>query len=479
MLISDRELISGRDVGLLRDLIVECYPEGDLTQTLKTECELDFLKISNGQCYKDRVFHLIEYFNFLGQIPFLTFISAIRKGKPYASYLQEFCGNIDTKVSRNEIEEAIEKEKTEGMLENYLREAAKSFKEGNLIVFLGSGINYVQDTTKTNLPPSDIDIARYLDTDGDGDSLARIVDIPCQICPVTLDKRPKILGVPDQYHLHCPIWDKIHNDNHDKQERDKNEQDLAFARLQMRYLSNDSTRNKLSKLLRDECHQHPYEPNNIQQALADIARQQSLLILTTNYDVGLEKAFEEKKLDFDVIYYFIKEPGFTGSFWYKSYYYKEDGKKNNGPATKIAPDGFGLAKPIIFKLYGGVLYDAGQEYDSFAIAESHFINYLIGRSLQKLLPEQITQQLEKSDILFLGCNPNDTELLALLHRFFPQAFIPCKESHKVWLVNHLNFKISDDRNSWVGKERHLIDQCSSEDFLIELRNNLTKTEVVS
>ena len=50
---------------------------------------------------------------------------------------------------------------------------------------------------------------------------------------------------------------------------------------------------------------------------------------------------------------------------------------------------------------------------------------------------------------------------------------------QVWLVNHLNFKIIDDRNSWIGKERHLIDQCSSEDFLIELRNNLTKTEVVS
>jgi hypothetical protein len=203
----------------------------------------------------------------------------------------------------------------------------------------------------------------------------------------------------------------------------------------------------------------------------------------------LEKAFEEKKLDFDVIYYFIKKSDFTGSFWYKSYYYKEDGKKNNGPATEIPSDGFGLAKPngfglvkpIIFKLYGGVLYDAEIDCDSFAIAESHFINYLIGRSLQNLLPKQIIKQLENenSDILFLGCNPNDTELLALLHRFFPKAFISCKESHKVWLVNHLNFKIIDDRNSWVGKERHLIDQCSSEDFLIKLQNNLAKTEVVS
>ena len=322
-------LISGRDVGQLRDLILEYYPEVDLTQTLRTECELDFLEISNGQCYTDRVFHLIEHFNSLGKIPFLTFISAIRKGKPYADNLQVFCRNIHTEVSKNELEEAIEKERIEGMLKNYLREAAKSFKEEKLIIFLGSGINYVPDTT--NLPPSDIDIARYLDKDGD--SLARIVDIPCQICPVTLDKRPKILGVPDQYHLHCPIWDKIYNDNHDKQERDKNEQNLAFARLQMRYLSNDSTRDSLSQLLRNEYHKHPYEPNNIQRALADISCQESLLILTTNYDVGLEKAFEEKKLDFDVIYYFIKKSDFTGSFWYKSYYYKEDGKKNNGPGV--------------------------------------------------------------------------------------------------------------------------------------------------
>jgi hypothetical protein len=365
------------------------------------------------------------------------------------------------------------------MLKRYLREVSESFKEGKLIVFLGSGINYASDTT--NLPPSDIDIARYLD--GDGDTLAKRVDIPCQICPVTLDKRPQISGVPDQYNLHCPIWDKIHRNDPDKQEIDKSEQNLAFARLQMRYLSDNFTRNSLSELLRDEYNQHPYEPNNIQQALADIARQQSLLILTTSYDVGLEKAFEKNKLDFDVIYYFIKKSSFTGSFWYKSYYYKEDGKKNNGPATESSdgfglakPNGFGLVKPIIFKLYGGVLYDAEIDCDSFAIAESHFINYLIGQSPKNLLPEQITKQLEKSNILFLGCNPNDTDLLALLHRFFPQAFIPYKgkESHKVWLVNHLNFKISDDRNSWVGKERHLIDQCSSEDFLIKLQNNLAK-----
>jgi hypothetical protein len=469
-------VISGEEMGKLRSLIVHAYSKDDFPEFLMTKYDRDFDNIE-GNCYENQVFNLIEDFDRRGQIPFLKFISDIRDGRPDERNLRAFCDNILTEASRNEVEELTEKQKKEEMLKHYLMEVTKSFKEEKLIVFLGSGINYAPGTT--NLPPSDIDIARYLDTDGDGDSLARIVDIPCQICPVTLDKRPKILGVPDQDHLHCPIWDKIHNDNHDKQERDKNEQDLAFARLQMRYLSNESTRNKLSKLLRDECHQHPYEPNKIQRDLADIACQRSLLILTTNYDVGLEKAFEEKKLDFDVIYYFIKEPGFTGSFWYKSYDYKKNGNKNNGPATKIAPGGFGLAKPIIFKLYGGVLYDAGQEYDSFAIAESHFINYLIGRNLQKLLPEQITKQLEKSDILFLGCNPNDTELLALLHRFFPQAFIPCKESHKVWLVNHLNFKIIDDKNSWVGKERHLIDQCSSEYFLSKLQENLTKTEVVS
>jgi hypothetical protein len=59
-----------------------------------------------------------------------------------------------------------------------------------------------------------------------------------------------------------------------------------------------------------------------------------------------------------------------------------------------------------------------------------------------------------------------------------------KEPRRAWLVNHLNFKRIDNRNAWIGSdwtgsERHLIDQCSSEDFLIKLQNNLAKTEVVS
>jgi hypothetical protein len=475
--------ISGEEMGQLSSLIVKAYSEDDFTVFLKTKCERDFDNIKRGERYTNQVFNLIEDFDRWGQIPFLKFISDIRDGRPENERLRIFCDNILTEASRNKTAEAAEKHRQEEMLKDYLMEVTKSFKEGKLIVFLGSGINYAPD--KTKLPPSDIDIARHIaiSLGTDGDSLASRVDIPCQICPVTLDKRPKISEDP-KHNLHCPIWDKIYKNNPDKQEIDKNEQNLAFARLQMRYLSDNFTRGVLSEWLRDECN-NPYEPNEIQQALAKIACQQSLLILTTNYDVGLEKAFEEKKLNFDVIYYFIRKSDFTGSFWYKSYYYKDDNENNDQPGTEKLPDGFGLAKPIIFKLYGGVLYDAGEEYDSFAISESHLINYLIGQSPKNLLPTQITKQLEKSDILFLGCNPNDTELLALLHRFFPAAFMKYKgkEPQRAWLVNHLNFKPSESdttyKNRWIGRKRHLIDQCSSEDFLSKLQENLTKTEVVS
>ncbi|RAM50605.1 MAG: hypothetical protein C6Y22_16170 [Hapalosiphonaceae cyanobacterium JJU2] len=350
---------------------------------------------------------------------------------------------------------------------------------GKLIFFLGSGINYPPDGKTKNLPPSDIDIAERLAKSKD---FKKVLGLPCQVCPAKLEDRPSPLASQNI----CPIWKEIRESPEKKYKQLRHEQDLAFARLEMRCLSqcilNDeysNLKNILRKILRDNYNIHPYEPNQVHKTLAELAQsiaKNNLFILTTNYDFGLEKAFDGK-LNFEVMYYFIdvNKSIFTGEFWHKSYF-NDDSKNDDSPGEIVCKDYQLPQTPIIFKLYGGVLYKAKEVYDSFAIAESHFINYL--QSPREKFPEQLTNYLKDGNILFLGCNPNDADILALLHRFFPERFLTNKVRPQGWFINPLKPGEIHDEEKWLELGITLIDECSS-DYLLSELHKYVKTKLVS
>jgi hypothetical protein len=372
-------------------------------------------------------------------------------------------------------------------LENkYFKDIAESLEEGRLIFFLGSGINYHSDNLNIEkLPPSDLEIAECLLTNYDHD-LSKIIGLPCQVCPIHLDSRP---SASQESQKNCFIWEEINKS--DKKEQLKNEQHLAFAKLEIRCRSqvimNNNSYAGLKTPLRD-LFRGDYEPNEIQNKLANLAKiiedkkdLHQFLILTTNYDIGLEKAFE-KKVNFDVIYYYLEEKELSGKFWHKSYLSNNRQSFDNNkekidefcqeiPIYLIDSKPY-INKPIIFKLYGGVLHEADEKYDSFAIAESHLINYL--QNPKDKLPQELKTYLTNSNILFLGCNHNDADLASLLYRFFEEKFPRNrnKEKGKGWLINPLKPGELNNKKQWENIGITLIDECSSYNFLCQLEKYL-------
>jgi SIR2-like domain len=122
----------------------------------------------------------------------------------------------------------------------------------------------------------------------------------------------------------------------------------------------------------------------------------SQLILTTNYDDLLERAFERASEPFDVVWY-IADGDARGKFWHRPH---------EGEARQIDdPEGYeGLdleQRPVILKIHGA-MDRLARERDSYVITEDHYIDYLTKTDLRQLVPVELVAKLMTSRFLFLG-----------------------------------------------------------------------------
>jgi nucleoside phosphorylase len=341
----------------------------------------------------------------------------------------------------------------------------KSLKKGQLIIFLGSETNSsADDLEPEKSPPSDIRIAKHLVTKvpPGNKRLEELIGLPCEFCPVEATRRPESKDNLSNSNDTCPIINLIKTDQQRSQEL-KYEQELTTARLAQRCLgqiliNTNGNDHQLFKEFRAilKPDYKDYEPNNVQLLLSNIAakiddnnaaikenngRLSQLIILTTNLDHGLEKAFEKKGLDIDVVYYSVTDRRFL----YKPYR-RTNPRNNEYTFNKNKPeilvnqlsliDRKGahpdeelfaqVERPIILKLYGGSLYKSSREHSSFVVTETHhisLISYLQNTSKKNnKLPIKLVQLLEKSDILLIGYNANDLHLKNILHSLFPKRW---------------------------------------------------------
>jgi hypothetical protein len=139
------------------------------------------------------------------------------------------------------------------------------------------------------------------------------------------------------------------------------------------------------------------------------------LILTSNYDDALERAFEDEREPFDLAVYTASTGGFMHIPW--------EGEPiritepNSYYAFPIGDD-FELSRSVIVKIHGAV---DGREpsyggEDDYVITEDNYIDYLSGTPVQDIVPVQILQALRSSHCLFLGYDVNDWNSRVLLKR---------------------------------------------------------------
>ncbi|MGH3774785.1 MAG: SIR2 family NAD-dependent protein deacylase [Pseudonocardiaceae bacterium] len=162
-----------------------------------------------------------------------------------------------------------------------------------------------------------------------------------------------------------------------------------------------------------------YPPTNLHRFLARLARRtreaqdvrECMLIVTTNYDDSLERAFVDEGEPYELVTYIAegRDRGLSRHITVDS-----------EPTVIRVPneyDGLRLdQRTVIAKIHGAV--DRIHRADSFVITEDHYIDYITRADISRLFPVTLAAKLRTSHFLFLGYSLRDWNVRAMLYRLW-------------------------------------------------------------
>jgi DNA-binding SARP family transcriptional activator len=173
--------------------------------------------------------------------------------------------------------------------------------------------------------------------------------------------------------------------------------------------------------LYDELHrrfQEAAEPQPIHRFLADLAPMLRTrgaphqLIISTRYDLALERAFETAGEEVDVVTYVATGP-YRGKFWHRAP--GEDPLPIDVPntyATELSLE----RRTVLLKLHGAVDPFPERAWESFVITEDDYIDYLGRSDVVSSVPVALAAHLRRSHFLFVGYEMVDWNLRLVMHR---------------------------------------------------------------
>jgi hypothetical protein len=183
------------------------------------------------------------------------------------------------------------------------------------------------------------------------------------------------------------------------------------------------------------------------------------LIVTTNYDDLLERAFQAVGEPFDVVSY-IAEGEHRGRFLHRT---------AAGETLLIErPNEYrGLSleqRPVILKIHGA-MDRSTPERDSYVITEDHYIDFLTRTDISNLVPVTLAAKLRKSHFLFLGYSLRDWNLRIILHRIWGEQKLMAKS----WAVQANPHEL--EQRLWVQRDVEIIN-VALENYIAELNARL-------
>lgn len=173
--------------------------------------------------------------------------------------------------------------------------------------------------------------------------------------------------------------------------------DLALVASYYEHVEGD--RPKLNLALR-QVFSREYRPGTIHTLLARV--DQPLLMVTTNYDDLIERAFMDRA------YHLVIDRGDKNRVWVV----RDDGLepvKSSELRKALLPDD----RPVIYKLHGTVDKDDAKN-DSFLITEQDYVDFL-GRA-QTCVPTYLANRMSDSSFLFLGYSLTDWNVRVMLRK---------------------------------------------------------------
>jgi DNA-binding SARP family transcriptional activator len=173
------------------------------------------------------------------------------------------------------------------------------------------------------------------------------------------------------------------------------------------------------------------EPGPLERFLAglpEVARSHGAdhqLLVTTGYGHALERAFEEREEEADVVSFVALGPD-RGKFMHRS---------PDGSETVVAvPNAYAelslAERPVILKIHGGADSRPDRGRESFVVSEDDYIGYLAQSELANVLPVTLAAKLRRSHLLFLAYPVVEWSLRVFLHRVFGDQPI----SYRSWAI---------------------------------------------
>jgi SIR2-like protein len=165
-----------------------------------------------------------------------------------------------------------------------------------------------------------------------------------------------------------------------------------------------------------EVFDHEYAPTPLHMLLAALPalrRKEGLpgasVLVTTNYDDSLERAFSAAGEAYDVMTYIADGPD-AGRYMHRPF---------ERPSHVIeVPNEYHdfdfEHRSVIIKVHGAIDRDNADE-DSYVITEDDYIAYLARADFTGMLPKTLLAQLMRRHFLFLGYRLRDWNLRAILH----------------------------------------------------------------
>jgi DNA-binding SARP family transcriptional activator len=186
--------------------------------------------------------------------------------------------------------------------------------------------------------------------------------------------------------------------------------------------------------LYDELHallEGEHAPGPVHRFLADLPpllRERAVaqpLIVTTNYDRALERAFSEAGEAVDVVTY-VSLGRDRGRFSHRTA--EGEGRMITTPNTyaDVPLD----ERPVVLKIHGEVDVEPTRDAESFVVSEDDYIGYLAETGLGGVLPVTIAARLRRSHFLFLGYGLVDWSFRVFLHRLWPDE----QPAYRSWAV---------------------------------------------
>jgi hypothetical protein len=151
------------------------------------------------------------------------------------------------------------------------------------------------------------------------------------------------------------------------------------------------------------------DPSPIHRYLAEVAKESPLLVVTTNYDDLIERAFADAAAQFDLVVH-AAEGAPTGEILWRQH---EAGKLLPFLAKDLDID---LSKvSVIYKIHGTASRE-GQNDAQFVITEDDYIDFLSRLARNSAIPPIFAEPFQQRHFLFLGYGLQDWNLRVVLNR---------------------------------------------------------------